>query len=166
VSDAGLRSPEDVLQTLGRLDPEDRRWILDNLPSDARTRLAALTSGRPATGDATSAARAAEAVAVLRVTSSARMVEALHAEPAWLVHSVVFASDWPWRRQVLRRLPATLRLEAARLERTGARLAPAAGEFLLRALARRVGTEADEAGATDSRFESLLRRFGAGGRRP
>jgi hypothetical protein len=164
VSDTGLRSPEDVLQTIGRLSPEDRRWILDHLPPDARTRLAALTTGRSPAEDATSAARTAEATATLRATSAARIVAALHAEPAWLVRSVVFASDWPWRREVLRRLPATLRLEVAGLERAGARLAPAAGEFLLRALTFRIGTEGDDAGATDSRFESLLRRFGGGGR--
>lgn len=154
MSEAGVRSAEEVLETVGRLSAEDRRWILNHLPPQARTRLAALTSATP---------RADEAVATLRTCPSGRIVAALGGEPAWVIHSVVFARDWPWRKEVLQRLPATLRVEVSGLERTRARLAPAAGEFLLRALAQRVGTGAGEENAIESRFESLLRRFGRGG---
>lgn len=157
MSDATLRSAENVLQIMGHLCPEDRRWLLDHLPPEAKSRLAELTIGRP---------RAGHATAILGATSAARIVESLHAEPAWLVHSVVFASDWPWRKKVLEKLPAVLRLEVDRLARAGARLAPAAGEFLLHALAQRIGAEADAGASTKSRFESLLRRFGAGDRWP
>ena len=164
MSASGLRSTEDVLQTIGRLSPEDRRWILNNLPPDARARLAALTSNYPHAEEATAAGFGAEAVATLQACSPKQMAAALNGEPAWLVHSVAFARPWSWRKDLLQRLPATVRLEVSRLERARTRLAPAAGEFLLRALAQRVATapQTDTAAATDSRFESLLRRFGRG----
>lgn len=156
MSEAGVRSAEEVLETLGRLSAEDRHWILSQLPPQARTRLAALTNGN-------GTPRAEEAVATLRTCPSGRIVAALGGEPAWVVHSVVFAREWPWRKEVLQRLPATLRVEVSALERARTRLAPAAGKFLLRALAQRVDTGAGEESAIDSRFESLLRRFGRGG---
>jgi hypothetical protein len=159
VSEFGVRSAEEVLDTIGRLSAEDRQWILTHLPPQARSRLAALTNGPPRPGDSASA----ESVGILRTCSSGRIVAALGGEPAWVIHSVVFAQDWPWRKDVLQRLPATLRVEVSSLERARTRLAPAAREFLLRALAQRIGTGVGEESAIDSRFESLLRRFGRGG---
>jgi hypothetical protein len=163
VNDSGLGSAEEVLQTIGRLNPEDRRWILSNLPPPARARLAALTAARPRAGDAASTESVAEAVVTLNTAGAARVVEFLYTEPAWLVQSVVFARDWPWRKNVLQRLPATLRLEVARLQRSGAKLAPAAGQFLLRSLAQRIDTAGGDAQHGESRFESLVKRFGRGG---
>jgi hypothetical protein len=174
----------DVLAMLARLSEADRRWILEQLSPAEKARLtgasggasgasdasgasgtegkgAAASSG-PATGigPATGTAAAEWDTLIRRLTTAvpARVIEFLHTEPAWLAHGVLSAHSWPWKREVVHRLPATLRLEIARLERSSAALSPAATRWLLPLFAQRLEAACGFA-EPKSGFESVLARF-------
>jgi hypothetical protein len=145
---AQLQGVEDALLLLGRLDESDRRWILERLPAAAKARLA----NSVGSNDLSSRLAMAEAD---------RLVEILHTEPAWLIHAVLSAGEWPWKAEVIERLPATVRMEVASLARRGVTLAKPAIEFLLRAVSDRVD-ESQGAVARELPFDSMVAGFGRG----
>jgi len=176
----------DVLAMLARVSEADRRWILEQLSPAEKAQLmsasgsfdasaasgtegkGAAASSVPATGmgaatgigPATGTAAAEWDTLIRRLTTAvpARVIEFLHTEPAWLVHGVLSAHSWPWKREVVHRLPATLRLEIARLERSSAALSPAATRWLLPLFAQRLQAACGFA-EPKSGFESVLARF-------
>ena len=160
----------DVLAMLARLSESDRRWILDQLSPAEKARLTgtsgAEAGGTPAgsapVGNAPEASTAPSEWDTLtrRLTTAVpgRVIEFLHTEPAWLVHGVLSAHPWPWKREVVQRLPATLRLEVARLERCSATVAPAATRWLLPLFAQKL-EQASGFAEPKTGFDSVLARF-------
>jgi len=140
-----MTSADEVVQLLGRLGDDDRRWILERLPTAAKTRLAECMDGtRPQRSNPASVTPPPDerfewnrAVARLAQASPAQVAGALEREPAWLVGALLSAASWPWQREVARGLPAGLRVELASLDREHAGLSPPATEFLVRELAQR-----------------------------
>jgi hypothetical protein len=161
-----LTSAEEALRVLGRLAESDRRWILERLPAAARSQLSGVAENGAAGAPSDAVTRGAAAVndgsddAVERLSTASvgRLVEILHTEPDWLVHAVLAARDWRWRKEVLQRLPASLRLDVARMQRSGVTLAGPATNLLLRMLSAQIGAK-HEATIPKFSFESLLARF-------
>jgi hypothetical protein len=142
---ATLGGIEEALLLLGRLEESDRRWILEHLPAAARARLADGVGAR-------------DPRARLAAYDAGSAIEVLSAEPAWLVHAVLSAGHWPWKTEVIERLPATVRMEINGMTRRGVTLAQPAVEFLLSALCERL--QAPRATAVnDLRFDSLVLDF-------
>jgi hypothetical protein len=134
---------EEALALLGRLEESDRRWILDHLPATAKARLA----------EGVGAGRAPWARLAAR--DAASVAEVLNAEPAWLVHAVLAAGHWPWKAEVVERLPATVRMEVNGMSRRGVTLAHPAVEFLLRSMSERL----EQTAVHDVHFDSLVLNF-------
>jgi hypothetical protein len=128
-----VSTAEQVVQLLGGLGESDRRWILDNLPPAARARLAEHVDESSESSDL----EWGSVIARLADANAQALSRALEREPAWLVSAVLHAADWPWRHEVLRALPPSLRVELGRLDRIGGTLARPATEFVLRELAAR-----------------------------
>ena len=165
-----LHSTEDTLRVLARLAEADRRWILERLPPAAKSRLS--SAARNGSGNtvanvcSTEASRevsdaecAPSIIDRLESAPPTRILEILLGEPDWVVFAVLNAHDWHWKKEVLQRLPVSLRLDVLRLKRCGVTLARPATEFLLQTIAEVVGNSAAAAPRSRS-FESLLRRFG------
>jgi hypothetical protein len=136
---------EEALLLLGRLEESDRRWILEHLPAAAKARLADGVGAR-------------DPRARLAAYDAGSVTEVLSAEPAWLVHAVLSAGHWPWKTEVIERLPATLRMEINGMARRGVTLAQPAMEFLLRAICERLETSRATP-MNDLRFDSLVLDF-------
>jgi hypothetical protein len=129
---------EQVVELLGSLGESDRRWILDHLPPNARARLVDhVDEAHDADSSASSEFEWSSVVARLTDVNAEALTHALEHEPAWLVSAVLNAADWPWRHEVLRALPPSLRAELGSLDRIGSVLARPATEFVLRELAAR-----------------------------
>lgn len=144
-----LTAIDGVLRTLSELSQEDRRWIIERLSPEARARLA--TSTGNADGND------------LNTFNVSAVLEALHSEPAWVVQGVLSAMPLARRKEALHRLSPTLRIEVARLDRSGVVLAPAARRFLLDTLLQRLSQVVGYPAARQrtSVFESLVSRFGS-----
>ena len=156
-----MTEAERALDLLAGLNADDRDWIVHHLSAGAKSRL--MESRQPATTPAAAVpVRAtAPAVSVIERLCGAdpdRIGFVLHAEPAWLVCSVLRAHSWPWRKPVLQSLPASMRAEIARLERQGTALAAPALEVLLGDLAECVGAPTSGP-ASPSGFEAVLLRL-------
>jgi hypothetical protein len=133
-----VSATEQVVELLGSLGESDRRWILDHLPPAARARLADHVDESDAAHSGTSQEfEWSSLVAMLADVNVQALTRALEHEPAWLVSAVLNAAEWPWRHEVLRGLPPSLRAELASLDRLGSPLARPATEFVLRELAAR-----------------------------
>ena len=143
-----VRGVEDALLLLGRLTEFDRSWILERLPPAVKARLAQ-GAGKDDPETRLIGADVTTLVALLR------------GEPAWLVHAVLSAKDWPWKLDVVDGLPAALRNEVAGLSRRGLKAAKPAVEFLLATLSERL-EEPRFAAARDWRFDSLVTGFTRG----
>jgi hypothetical protein len=141
-SGAQLQSVEDALLLIARLDESDRRWILEHLPPAAKARLA-------------NSAGSNDLSSRLAMADADRLVAILHTEPAWLIHAVLSAGAWPWKAQVIERLPAPARLEVTGLARRGITLPKPAVEFLLRAVSNRI----DDSQARELPFDSWVSNF-------
>ena len=126
-----MKTREDVLRTLARLSPSDRTWIVENLPRSARAQLleeGEIVASPPA--DASSGMKLvsvpskpqvvkdfarASAIVDLENEPADRIARLLSGEPAWAVHAVLFAHDWPWRDAVLQQMSAGQRDALMRL---------------------------------------------------
>ncbi len=162
---------ERALEILARVGEPDRHWILQQLSSEARARLAeppasappgaAAGSGVPGTAGAAPTQVAVPStagdIARLAGADAARMVELLRAEPGWLVSAVLSTHEWPWLKEFLRALPPHTRMDLSRAEHHRISLPPPAIEFVLRRLAAAVEPSM-AASAAQSRFEALLAR--------
>jgi hypothetical protein len=138
-----VSSAEEAVRMLSGLAADDRQWILERLPVEAKARLAEhVDDSRAAAAIPVSAAGAAgfewsRAVERLRTVNVSALVHALQSEPPWLVRAVLHAADWPWVHEVTRSLPVSLRHEAMSLDRRGTALARPAVEVVLIELAKR-----------------------------
>ncbi len=162
-------SREAALQLLAGASQSDRHWILRNLSDGARARLATAHTAVPlgGAGPATSAevvtGLTSELTGKLEAADPAHIGDLLRVEPGWLVSIVLRAHAWPWARKVRERLPAHLRAEIARLERSRLSLPPVALDLLMRELALRLDARAP-ALSPQTPFDSLLTRFKRGRR--
>lgn len=147
MSTPGIASVEDALRVLARLEDADRRWILERLPPEARARL---VRELPLSTE--------DLITPLAGADPGVLLDVLQAEPVWVVQGVLAAADWPWRKEFLRRAPATLRIEIAHLARSGFALAGPATRVLLQTLSKRLGT-IEHTPRPRLGFESLLERF-------
>ncbi|UGQ47968.1 hypothetical protein [Massilia endophytica] len=100
---------------LHAVSPDDRRWVMDQLPVPARRELAALLDELTALGipaeplppldsvaPGTAPARPGDA---LRGAPLARVRALLDSEPPWLVATVLAMDAWPWRGAYLHGQP-------------------------------------------------------------
>lgn len=146
----------EVYRGLRKLAPADRAWILERLSSSAKMKLARSLGADGALYEPTATAKSMRQLDALR---AADVLEALNGEPSWVVWAIWRAAPWSWRGKVLRGLAPSVRYDLQSWQRQRSELSPAVTQFLLRALAERVG--GDSRSARDvSRFERLLQRFG------
>lgn len=132
----------EVCRNLRALAPQDRAWILGRLSSAAKMKLA---RGLGADGPLYEVTATAKAMRFLDARDVAQVLAAVHDEPSWVVYAIWRAASWSWRAKLLRGLPASVRLDLQGLERDGATVSPPVSQFLVRALAERVATEAKPA---------------------
>ncbi|MEJ1964222.1 MAG: hypothetical protein WDO56_22825 [Gammaproteobacteria bacterium] len=151
-----MSAPEVAVRLLGELGADDRRWILEHLPIDARARLAdhvdnlretgasgSIGSVVPSRDEPMLEAEVGEdfewgrSIARLASANSASLIQTLQSEPAWLVEALLSAAEWPWISEVKSRLPAGLRADIATLQRQGPKLGSPATRALVHELARR-----------------------------
>ena len=132
-----MSTTEQVVQLLGSLHESDRRWILENLPPEARARLADHVDEPRDEGVSSSEFEWSTLVARLTDVNVPVLTRALEHEPAWLASAVLNAAEWPWKHEVLRGFPPSLRAELASFDRMGSTLARPATELVLRELATR-----------------------------
>ena len=156
-----MTEAERALDLLAGLSADDRNWIVQHLSAGAKSRLMESRDPGPARPASVPARATTPEPGVIERLCGAdpdRLGFVLHAEPAWLVCSVLRAHSWPWRKQLLQSFPASTRAEIARLERHGTGLSARALEALLGDLAECVG--APTSGPTPpSGFESVLLRL-------
>jgi len=138
-----LHDTEDAISALARLTELDRRWILERLSAAAKGRLV------------DSAGRGSSQLCAVGVDAA---VSVLQSEPAWVVHAVLTAGAWPWKKGVMQRLRIPLRMEVTRLEHARVTLAQPAVDFLLRQFLERTARQ-QFVHEPASRFESLLTRL-------
>jgi len=148
----------DVCRSLRGLAPQDRSWILARLSSAAKMKLA---RGLGADGPLYEPTATARAMRLLDARDAGQVLGALQDEPSWVVYAIWRAASWTWRAKVLRGLPAPIRLDLQSLERDGVVVSPAVSQFLVRALAERVGTVAEP-----TRVAPLARRWRFASRQP
>lgn len=140
---------------LENLASGDRAWILAHLSSSAKMKLA---RGLGADGVLYEPTATAKVMRRLDARDAHVVLDALKAEPSWVVWVVWRAAAWSWRQKVLRGLPTTTRLDVQMLERGPCAISPAVTQFLLRALAERIA-DVDASARTPSRFERALRHW-------
>lgn len=145
----------DICRDLRKLAPADRAWILERLSSSAKMKLA---RGLGANGPLYEPTATAKSMRQLDALSPPEVLDALQGEPSWLVWAIWRAAAWSWAGKVLRGLPPNVRYDLQTWQRQRSEVSPAITEFLVRALAQRVGAPGREAREI-SRFERILRRF-------
>jgi hypothetical protein len=148
----------DVYRDLRKLAPADRAWILERLSSSAKIKLARGLGGDGPLYEPTAMAKSMRQLDAL---SPAEVIDALHGEPSWIAWAIWRAAAWSWAGKVLRGLPPNVRYDLQTWQRQRSEVSPAITQFLVRALADRVGAPGREA-RDISRFERLLRRFTRG----
>jgi hypothetical protein len=179
---------DDLIARLSTLSNADRDWLLEALSPAAREQLLQLTRGeidkaeasraeasRPSAALPQPPAAALEAseagleprsptalIARLAAMPVAVLVEVLGAEPIWLTAALLCVAEWPWRAQLLQRLPHVAVCLCPPLETPG--IAPT--EHFTRALLERiVARAADVPEPATSRFESLVQKLATRRRR-
>ena len=169
---------DDLIARLGALSMADRDWLLEALSPAAREQLLQLTrseraptDGSPAPAVAARVAAAEPAleqrslaglIARLAATPVSVLADVLGAEPTWFTAALLRVADWPWRAELLDRLPHVAVCLCPPLEAPSTALS----EPLTRALLERVAARAadlPERGA--SRFEGLVQKLAARRRR-
>ena len=170
----------DPIAKLGTLVPEDRAWMIAALSPRARDELLRLTRGALAIGesdgaaaddrllDAESAGCAADAddatplsmlTERLCKTPVSTLADVLAGEPIWLTAALLRAADWPWRAQLLQRLPHVSLYLCPTVEPAGAVLR----DSLVRSLLQRIAdkTAGMPVPVAVTRFEMLVQRVAA-----
>jgi hypothetical protein len=145
----------EVYRDLRKLGAADRAWILERLSSSAKMKLA---RGLGADGPLYEPTATAQCMRQLDALSAARVLDALKGEASWIVWAIWRAAAWSWSAKVLRGLPPSVRYDLQVWQRQRTEVSPAITQFLVRALAERVGS-ADTDGHVLSTFERLLRRL-------
>jgi len=97
-----MKSAEDVLARLCSLAEQDRAWIIEQLPADAKARLL---------GEQ----RAVSPISSASLAEAAHACAALRTEPAWVLAAILQVQPEPWRTKFLAGLPEWTRLQVQRL---------------------------------------------------
>jgi hypothetical protein len=166
-----MKTRDSILQKLGRLGAADRQWIVDRLSPITRAALLGANQIPPAAnrplGDSSIGASSANVGAQTSTQherlarASARSIVALMAnEPAWVLHALLQASNWPWRDQVLELSSVTVRNDVARLDTGGVRYAKTLIDTLIQETAPLIDDKAIEVIDAQSPFETLVAKLG------
>lgn len=171
---------DELIARLGALSSADRDWLLAALSPTAREQLLQLTRGERGTAAGSQPAeqlRSAEALASgmelepcapaallarLQATPVSVLAEVLGAEPIWLTAALLRVSEWPWRAQLLQRLPHVAMCLCPPLEAPGAALSEHFMRALLARIAARVAATPEP---VSNRFEVLMLKLAARRRR-
>jgi hypothetical protein len=169
---------DDLIARLGALSGADRDWLLEALSPAAREQLLQLTRGeidKAAVGqagavqsdalprtEAASQTPASTLIARIAATPVSVLAEVLGAEPIWVTAVLLRVAQWPWREQLLQRLPHVALCLCPPLEAPG----NAPTEHFTRALLECVVARAAEVPEpAPSRFESLVQKLAVRRRR-
>jgi hypothetical protein len=164
-----MRTQADMLMRLAQLDAVDRRWVVRNLPGDARARLLQIAQPPQTAIDAPERAGNNETptpsgasdsyIDAIARASAASIADALRSEPLWIAAVVLKAGPWAWQSAATSALGERFMNELGRAP-YGADFTSALTESVLRHLAARI-----ESGAATSepvsRFETLLAKLSA-----
>jgi hypothetical protein len=170
---------QDPIARLGALAPEDRAWILAGLSPQARDELLRRTRGALAGGGtddqaaggrldaesqqclATVDDRPSITMLTERLCSTPlnALVDVLAGEPIWLTAALLRASDWPWRAQLLQRLPQVALYLTPSLDPAGAALSASLAQSLLQRIADKAASM--PAPVTVTKFEMLVQKIAA-----
>jgi hypothetical protein len=169
---------DDLIARLGTLAAADRDWLLEALSPAAREQLLQLTRGELGQDADTPLAQPQPHGAALSATAQASpsfdspasliaqmadipvsvLAEVLAAEPIWLTAALLRIAEWPWRAQLLQRLPHVAVCLCPPLDTPS----PALSEPLTRALLERVVARAAEIPEpATGRFEGLVQKLAA-----
>ncbi|HEU4652735.1 MAG TPA: hypothetical protein VFS47_02050 [Steroidobacteraceae bacterium] len=148
-----------ILDKLAQLTPEDRRWVLDQLPSAQKERL--LESSKASVPPRVPTESTPSAVAAIERASAPTMRALLADEPIWFAAALIDSADWPWRDAYFDLLTAIDRRELQETMSQAKPLTSAMKEALLEAIAERLKTVAPVPAEKLSRFESLLQSLAA-----
>jgi hypothetical protein len=172
---------DDLLARLATLSDADRDWLLAALSAAAREQLLQLTRGElgvqaqcatllpPAATFEPDASTPewveptpAALIAHLAVTPVSVLVEILGAEPIWITAALLRAADWPWRAQLLQRLPHVAVCLCPTLETSSSALTTPFARALLERIVAKAAQLPEPA---TNRFESLVQKLAARRRR-
>ena len=153
-----MKTPEEVLERLGRLSATDRAWLVQALSDPAKERLRRLTAaGR---GSATDSEES-PATPWTNIDLE-QLVPSLAAEPAWTLALLFSVRPGPWQVQVLAKLTADKTLEVMRLRDSLPRLSRVMEDALARVLAEQIAAAAE---TPDTQFQQAFERARVGMRR-
>jgi hypothetical protein len=175
---------DDLIARLGTLSSADRDWLLEALSPTAREQLLRLTRGELARADGCESSSTlpqpeaavpldasdmaleprspAALVAHLQAASVSVLAEILGTEPIWLTAALLRIREWPWRTQLLQRLPHVAMCLCPPLDAPKVALS----EHFTRALLERIAARVD--GTPEpviNRFEVLVQKLAARRRR-
>jgi hypothetical protein len=174
---------DDLVARLAALSSADRDWLLEALSPSAREQLLLLTrseldqtdANRQSVSSQSRGAAPLEAseaelerrtpamlIAQLVATPIGALAEVLAGEPIWLTAALLRAADWPWRAQLLQRLPHVAVCLCPPLE---APRAPLTEPFTRALLEHLVARTVDVPEPATGRFESLVQKLAARRRR-
>jgi hypothetical protein len=158
----------DSIARLAALAPADRKSVLDALSSQARERLLRLMRSEHDAGQEASARVSAPAASRLspldvRIEELAKipastLAEILAGEPIWMSAALLRVADWPWRKQLLQRLPHVAVCLCPSVEEAGTVLTE---RFTLSLLERITARAALVAVPVPGRFEQLVQKMAA-----
>lgn len=163
---------DDPIARLGILSAADRQWIVAGLSPRAREELLRLTRGAigdaPAPDDASARAIGTDAITSVEPAIQAliaqlaslpvdAVADVLAAEPTWITATLLRVADWPWRAQLLQRLPHAALCLCPTLESNG----PPADALVRSLLQRITASSARLPVPAPGRFESLVQKITA-----
>jgi len=153
-----MKTPEEVLERLGRLSAADRAWLLQALSDRAKERLRRLT----AEARGSSANSEEHPATPWTDVDLEALAPSLAAEPAWTLALLFSIRPGPWQVQVLAKLAADKTLEVMRLRASLPRLSRTMEDALARVLAEQISAAAE---APDTQFQQAFERARVGMRR-
>jgi hypothetical protein len=156
-----------ILARLAGLHPIDRKWLLENVPTETRARLAAAleTVQEEPAGNIQQTSSHRDARYAIAGAPAADVANALQSEPAWLTAAVMRMEDWPWFAVVLKSMPLMLRPQPTIGVSTA--LKPALASAILEGFARRLPPYDESLSPPQRRaplFDDLVQQLGS--RRP
>jgi len=167
---------QDPIAKLVALSSEDRAWVVAALSPPARAELLRLTrgeltagerDGRSAEGsvDEGSAVSGHDSTPVsmlieqLSRVPMSTLIEILAGEPIWLTAALLRVTDWPWRTQLLQRLPHVALYLCPTVEPAGVALTEALVRSLLQLILDKTACMPVPVAA--GKFEMLVQKVAA-----
>ena len=134
-----------ALKMFERLHSADRAWILSQLSSREKMRLAQALGAVGEDAVLYEKQHTAQTLRALERVDPEKIARELNGEPVWIVAAIFSATTWSWRSRVMKRLPANLRLDVEALEREGLSIPPQVTSRLLETLDERIKGDAGRA---------------------